>query len=195
MEQGSSIDPGKLIALRHTENPLRSPTVFPDGNIPSAALRLFNVLQRPFGIPFASMSGATNASPGEAMAGRTLRVLVVDDNESIRRSISQILRSQPDIEIVCEAIDGADALQRIREHQPDVVLLDITMPRMNGLEVAETIKTEFPSVQVLIVSQHDSRGFQWAALAAGVSGYIIKSNVGRDLVPELRRIQGLPPLA
>jgi DNA-binding NarL/FixJ family response regulator len=129
------------------------------------------------------------------MAGRTLRVLVVDDNESIRRSISQILRSQPDIEVVCEAIDGADALQRIREHQPDVVLLDITMPRMNGLEVAETIKTEFPSVQVLIVSQHDSRGFQWAALAVGVSGYIIKSNVGRDLVPELRRIQGLRPLA
>ena len=129
------------------------------------------------------------------MAGRTLRVLVVDDNESIRRSISQILRTQPDIEVVSEAVDGADAVCKIREHQPDVVLLDITMPRMNGLEVAETIKMEFPSVQVLIVSQHDSRGFQWAALAAGVSGYIIKSNVGRDLVPELRRIQGLPPSA
>jgi DNA-binding NarL/FixJ family response regulator len=65
------------------------------------------------------------------------------------------------------------------------------MPRVNGLEVAETIKTQFPSVQVLIVSQHDSRGFQWAALAAGVSGYIVKSNVGKDLVPELRRLQGL----
>jgi DNA-binding NarL/FixJ family response regulator len=69
------------------------------------------------------------------------------------------------------------------------------MPRMNGLEVAETIKTQFPSVQVLIVSQHDSRGFQWAALAAGVSGYITKSNVGRDLVPELRRIQNSRPSA
>lgn len=125
------------------------------------------------------------------MAGRRLRVLVVDDNESVRRSISQILRSQADIEVVCEAVDGADAVRKIGEHQPDVVLLDITMPGMNGLEVAETIKVEFPSVHVLIVSQHDSRGFQWAALAAGVSGYIIKSNVGRDLVPELRRIQSL----
>lgn len=125
------------------------------------------------------------------MAGRRLRVLVVDDNESVRRSISQILRSQADIEVVCEAVDGADAVLKIGEHQPDVVLLDITMPGMNGLEVAETIKVEFPSVHVLIVSQHDSRGFQWAALAAGVSGYIIKSNVGRDLVPELRRIQSL----
>jgi DNA-binding NarL/FixJ family response regulator len=125
------------------------------------------------------------------MAGLKLRVLVVDDNESIRRSICQILRSQADIEIVCEAVDGADAIQKIRQHQPDVVLLDITMPAMNGLEVAEIVKTESPSVQVLIVSQHDSRGFQWGALAAGVSGYINKSDVGRDLIPELRRIQGL----
>jgi DNA-binding NarL/FixJ family response regulator len=125
------------------------------------------------------------------MAARTLRVLVVDDNESVRRSICQILNSQADIEVVCEAVDGADALYKIGEHRPDVVLLDITMPAMNGLEVAETLKQKFPSVQVLIVSQHDSRGFQWAALAAGVSGYIVKSNVGRDLIPELRRIQGL----
>ena len=123
------------------------------------------------------------------MAVRALRVLVVDDNESVRRSICQILRLHADIEVVCEAVDGADALGKIREHQPDVVLLDITMPSVNGLEVAEAVKHEFPSVQVLIVSQHDSRGFHWAALAAGVSGYVVKSNVGRDLIPELRRIQ------
>lgn len=120
-----------------------------------------------------------------------LRVLVVDDNESVRRSICQIIRSQTDIEIVCEAVDGADAILKIKEHRPDIALLDITMPVMNGLEVAETVKQQFPAVHVLIVSQHDTRGFQWAALAAGVSGYIVKSNVGRDLIPELRRIQGL----
>jgi len=122
-------------------------------------------------------------------AAHTLRVIVVDDNESVRRSICLILRSQADIEIVCEAIDGADALRKIGKHQPDVVLLDITMPTMNGLEVAEIIKRKFPTVRVLMVSQHESRGFRWAALAAGVSGYVIKSNVGKDLIPELRRIQ------
>lgn len=125
------------------------------------------------------------------MAGRPLRVLVVDDNESVRRGICQILRSQADIEIVCEAVDGADAVRKMGEHRPDVALLDITMPVMNGLEVAEIAKKEFPSVRVLIVSQHDTRGFQWAALAAGVSGYVVKSNVGRDLIPELRKIQKL----
>lgn len=124
-------------------------------------------------------------------AARALRVLVVDDNENVRRSICQILSFQADIEVVCEAADGPDALRKIEEHQPDVILLDITMPTMNGLEVTEVIKQKFPSIQVLIVSQHDTRGFQWAALAAGVSGYIIKSNVGKDLVPELRRIQAL----
>lgn len=125
------------------------------------------------------------------MPGRTLRVLVVDDNESVRRSIRQVLHSQADIEVVCEAIDGTDAVHKIREHLPDVVLLDITMPNMNGLELADILKREFPSVRVVIVTQHDSRGFQWGALAVGVCGYVIKSNAGRDLVPELRRIQAL----
>lgn len=125
------------------------------------------------------------------MARCQLRVLVVDDNESVRRSICQILSSQTDIEVVCEAVNGADAVNKIREHQPDVVLLDITMPTMSGLEAAEIIKREFPSIQILIVSQHDTRGFQWAALGAGVSGYVIKSNVARDLIPELRRVQNL----
>lgn len=125
------------------------------------------------------------------MAASTLRVLVVDDNESVRRSICQILHSQAEIELICEAVDGADALQKVSEYQPDVVLLDITMPRMNGLEVAEFLKQKFPSIRVLIVSQHDTRGFQWGAVAAGVSGYVIKSNVGKDLIPELQRIQAM----
>jgi DNA-binding NarL/FixJ family response regulator len=123
------------------------------------------------------------------MNGRALRVLVVDDNESVRRNICQLLRSQVDFEVVCEAVDGADALRKAREHLPDVVLLDLNMPNMNGLEAARILKQEFPLIQVVIVSQHDSRGFKWAALAAGVSGYVVKSNAARDLIPELRRIQ------
>ena len=125
------------------------------------------------------------------MERRPLRVLVVDDNESVRRSICQILDSQTDIEVICQAVDGADALNQARQHHPDLVLLDITMPTMNGLDAARILKREFPAMHVVIVSQHDSRGFQWAALAAGVSGYVVKSNAAQDLLPEVRRIQNL----
>jgi two-component system response regulator DegU len=124
------------------------------------------------------------------MTGRPLRVLVVDDNESVRRTICQLLQSEADIEVACEAVDGADAIRKAREHVPDVVLLDVTMPIMNGLEATSVLRREFPSMHIVIVSQHDSRGFQWAALAAGVSGYVVKSNAARELIPELRRIQG-----
>lgn len=106
---------------------------------------------------------------------RPLRVLVVDDNESIRRTICQLLHSEVDIEVVCEAVDGDDAIQKARQYLPDLVLLDITMPSMNGLEAARILKQEFPATHIVILTQHDSRGFQWAALAAGVSGYVVKS--------------------
>jgi len=125
------------------------------------------------------------------MERRPLRVLVVDDNESVRRSICQILNSQTDIEVICQAVDGADALNQARQHHPDLVLLDITMPTMKGLDAARILKREFPAMHVVIVSQHDSRGFQWAALAAGASGYVVKSNAAQDLLPEVRRIQNL----
>jgi DNA-binding NarL/FixJ family response regulator len=123
------------------------------------------------------------------MTERTLRVLVVDDNESVRRTIRQLLQSQADIEVACEAINGADAIAKARENLPDIVLLDVTMPTMNGLEATHILKQEFPAMPIVILTQHDSRGFQWAALAAGVSGYVVKSNAAQDLIPELRKIQ------
>jgi DNA-binding NarL/FixJ family response regulator len=118
-----------------------------------------------------------------------LRVLVVDDNESVRRSVRQLLNAEPDIQIVSEAVDGGDAIRKAREHTPDLVLMDITMPTMNGLEATQIIKQEIPSIQIVMFSQHDSRGFQWAALAAGASGYVVKADASRDLVPQVRRVQ------
>ena len=129
------------------------------------------------------------------MNGRNLRVLVVDDNENVRRRICQLLNSQAEIEVISEAVDGQDAVCKVRENLPDLVLMDITMPVMDGLEATRILKREFPSLQVVIVSQHDSRGFQWSALAAGVNGYVVKSDAGRDLIPELRRIQETSPLS
>ena len=117
-----------------------------------------------------------------------LRVLVVDDSEVVRRGICQILQSQPDIEIVCEASDGADAVRKVREHRPHVVLLDITMPVMNGFEAARRIKHEFPSTLILVVSQFDSAPFAREAIAAGASAYVVKSNASTQLIPTLRQV-------
>jgi DNA-binding NarL/FixJ family response regulator len=116
-----------------------------------------------------------------------LRVLVVDDSKLVRRAICQILQSQVDIEVVCEAADGADAVRKVREHRPHVVLMDITMPVMNGFEAARRIKHEFPSTLILVVSQFDSAPFAREAIAAGASAYIVKSNASAELIPTLRK--------
>lgn len=123
------------------------------------------------------------------MEASILRVLVVDDSEVVRRGICQILQTQADIHIVCEASDGVDAVRKTREHRPDIVLLDITMPVMNGFEAARRIKQELPSTLILMVSQFDSAAFQREAITAGASGYVVKSNAAFELVPALRKIR------
>jgi YesN/AraC family two-component response regulator len=118
-----------------------------------------------------------------------LRVLVVDDSEVVRRGICRILKSQADIEIVSEASDGAEAVRKVLEHRPDIVLLDITMPVMNGFDAARRIKHEIPSTLILMVSQFDCAPFAKEAIAAGASGYVVKSNASTELIPALRKIQ------
>ena len=117
-----------------------------------------------------------------------LRVLVVDDNNVVRGLICKILRSQGDIQIVCEASDGEEAIRQVRDHRPDVVLLDIMMPVMNGFDAARCIKHEFPSTLILIVSQSNTAAFAREAIAAGASGYVDKSNASTELIPALRKI-------
>jgi len=118
-----------------------------------------------------------------------LCVLGVDDSDIVRRGLCHILKSQADIEVICEASDGADAVRKVLEHRPDIVLLDITMPVMNGFDAARRIKHALPSTLILMVSQFDSAPFAREAVAAGASGYVVKSNASTELIPALRKIQ------
>ena len=114
------------------------------------------------------------------MQAPILRVLVVGDSEIVRHRTCQILQTQVDIEVISEASDAADAVRK--------VLLDITMPVMNGFEAARRIKPELPSTLILMVSQFDSAPFQREAIAAGASGYVVKSDAASELIPVLRKL-------
>jgi DNA-binding NarL/FixJ family response regulator len=105
---------------------------------------------------------------------RPTRVLIADDHTLVRAGIRALLEKLPDVQVVAEASDGRDALQLVRTHQPDVVLMDIAMPGLNGLEATRRMVKEFPRANVLILSMHASEEYVWQALNSGASGYLLK---------------------
>lgn len=116
--------------------------------------------------------------------------MVVDDDEMVRQSTCGLLGTYPDIEVVCEGEDGAEAVTKARQYRPDVILMDIAMPTMSGLEATRIIKREIPSIQIVVVSGQDALR---EALSAGANGYVKKTEVGERLVTELRKAQALSP--
>ncbi len=117
-----------------------------------------------------------------------VRVLVVDDSEVIRRSVCLLLRRQRDLEVICEASNGIEAVERAQELKPDVVLLDISMPKLNGIQAAQRIRVVAPESGILFLSQHDSNEMKRAALESGGHGYVVKSEAGRELAAAVRSV-------
>jgi DNA-binding NarL/FixJ family response regulator len=116
----------------------------------------------------------------------TARVLIADDHAMIRQGLRLVLDSQPDLRVVGEAGDGAEAVAALRSLEVDVVILDVSMPRMTGLQAAEAIRREHPDVKVLMLSMHDNEQYLFEALRSGASGYVLKSAADRDLVEACR---------
>ena len=103
-----------------------------------------------------------------------IKVLLADDQELIRQSLSFVMSRQEDIEMVGTAANGREALELVEEKQPDVVLLDIRMPEMDGVECTRRIKQEFPGIKVIILTTFDDDDYVFDALRYGASGYLLK---------------------
>ena len=115
-----------------------------------------------------------------------IRVLLADDHAVVRRGLRLVLESEPDLRVVAEAGDGADAVRLGLQPDVDLAVLDVSMPRMTGLQAAAELSRRRPELRVLMLSMHDSEQYLFQALRAGASGYVLKTVADRDLVEACR---------
>jgi DNA-binding NarL/FixJ family response regulator len=114
------------------------------------------------------------------------RILVADDFPIVRSGLRKVLNATPDLEVVAEAEDGAEAVEKAIEEDVHLVILDVSMPRMTGIQAAAELHKRKPEIRVLILSMHDNEQFLFEALKAGASGYVLKSGADRDIIDAAR---------
>jgi DNA-binding NarL/FixJ family response regulator len=122
-----------------------------------------------------------------------LKILIADDHALVRRGLRALLENQPGWQICAEACNGQEAIQCAREHQPDVAVLDVSMPVLNGLEAARRIRKEIPRTQVVILTMLEEDELARELLEAGVLGYLLKSDADRELIPAIQAVSQRKP--
>jgi DNA-binding NarL/FixJ family response regulator len=127
-----------------------------------------------------------DTAPSPPTPSSTIRILLADDHALVRRGVRLILDQQPDLEVVAEAGDGAEAIELARTLEVDLAVLDIAMPRLTGLQAARELAALRPGLRILMLTMHDNEQYFFQALKAGASGYVLKSVADRDLVAACR---------
>lgn len=118
------------------------------------------------------------------------RILIVDDHEVVRQGIRTILRSRPQWEVVGEAVNGKDAIEKAKTLDPEVILMDITMPEMSGIEATREISRSNLRAAILIFTMHESKNLAETVRAVGARGFVLKSHAARDLLDALEALMG-----
>lgn len=117
-----------------------------------------------------------------------LRIMLADDHETVRAGIKMIVNAQPDMEIVGEAGDGFSAIARARELNPEIIVMDVSMPEMSGLQATLRIKKLLPEVKILTLTRHTDEGYLQELLRAGASGYVLKQSAPTELIHAIRAV-------
>ncbi|MCJ7769847.1 MAG: response regulator transcription factor [Dehalococcoidales bacterium] len=119
---------------------------------------------------------------------RKIRIMIADDHAVMREGTRQILEQETDLEVVAEAADGEEAVKLAGKNKPDVAIIDIAMPKVDGIEATQRIKALYPSIAVLILSAYDDDQFVFSLIEAGAAGYLLKSVRGRELIEAVRAV-------
>lgn len=122
------------------------------------------------------------------MTTEKIRIVIAEDHEIVRDGIRMIVNAEPDMEVVGEAADGHAALELCKEVRPDIVLMDISMPVLNGLTAAATLKRTVPEIAILTLTRHHDEAYLQEMFQAGVSGYVLKQSASRELTRAIRAI-------
>lgn len=122
------------------------------------------------------------------MSGAPIRLLVVDDHPLLREGIAGVLEGEDDLQLVAEAADGDEAVAAFRAHRPDVTLMDLQMPRRNGVDAIIAIRAEFPGARIIVLTTYAGDAQALRALQAGAQGYLLKSSLRKELVDTVRGV-------
>jgi two-component system, NarL family, response regulator LiaR len=123
-----------------------------------------------------------------------IRILLAEDHKVVREGTRRLLESQSDFEVVGEASDGIEAVELAKKHKPQIIIMDVSMPRLNGIEATKQIKAVYPNMAILVLTGYDDDEYVFALLEAGAAGYLLKESSGEELIDAIRQVMTGEPV-